>query len=290
MRLDMEEQHRETPQNLEPLEKKDRKLVVEWPDREQFLKDRDVYLETYLAKEIRVNSNYVKDLPEDEIVLLSRLSLEAKFVFELMKKISPVRLEIKNNFDNVYNVGRNALTSVARRSEVETDRTLSVDFKLWFKSLIPLIRKAKNYDLVLADTEKLLDGDYPYEEARKIALRQRDLRLEYLDVFIMSSSVQEFAHMLYIQGKDRGSKRKREGWKANVDFQNDSRNARRGATDEYLSLNIEYSGRLWEQEFLRHLFPDSPRLNEVQDEIKRGGEYRKRVKWLSVGTALEGAN
>lgn len=226
----------------EVIDQKQERFKIAWPDKETLMIERDRFLENKIGERKELLSRRIEKISEDDLAILTRLTLGAEFMYSKMKEISPIKLELPNKTSLIYNKVNEGITfSVGRM--VSEDKTSEVILFMWCQSLLDLIKEKKN---------------------------QKSFSVEELDIYVMSTAVQEFAHMLYIQGAEKGNKRKQYGLIENRGYQVLKM---AGMEDEsmYTDLNIEKSGRLWELDFLKHIFPESSVRAEVEEELKIGG-------------------
>lgn len=89
----MPEQFGKVEMQIGGSEKLQRKLIVEWPKKEDLFFNRDKYIRDNMEKmEVELKRDYVME-DKVEIEQLAKIILSAKFMFVEMCKISPIPLE-----------------------------------------------------------------------------------------------------------------------------------------------------------------------------------------------------
>lgn len=223
---------------IQPLEPRERKLNIEWPNKEDLLRRRTEYIKENLAGvKPRIKEGLVLEEGK-ELDELVNILLSAKFILLEMQRIAPIPLEypIEIVEDFEYHQKR---PWFSRESENGKHK-----FTIYLNSF----------------DQDFMDGK------------------EDLGVLSMAGTVHEFAHMIYNQEANiHEPPRKIKGIEEAELYQKYGRLTSWETGDEsYLSLDIETRARLWQLTFLRHFFPDSKYVDEVKKELEIGRETRRR--------------
>ncbi len=240
---------------LEPTEKTtENTRKIDWPDNPEFFRMRDEYLKDHME----AASEQVKGLSrvgQREKPVVARLICEAMFMTDLMRKISPIKLEHPVNIKFIHDVKEDDISfgskmSVTPKYNESGETLLSFDLTL-------------NLDAVIDEAESNL----------------RNQKLFESDAQYLSSPVHEFGHMLYIQEASKNPGRKQTEYKDLT-----------GDTDRYENLSevefdyllkasdLEIKGRLWQIAFLRKYFKHSNLTFRVDRNLKERQVHRREMQ------------
>lgn len=257
---------------LEPVEKRERKLVIEWPEKEKLLAERKQYLNEHAEKAFAI---FKKEYPPGSEVTaryMARLYLDATFMMGVMQTISPLPFE--SSID--CKVVTQDKSGMVLSANVSTDQTNPNQIKLikgvisiYVNKLQELVYGSDDYRAVVTEANCYVDDARRIDGWSKGFIESHGKETAELDILVMSLAVHEFAHLLYIQERIKNNSKKRiNGLDENYWYQ-------MVRSPEYLSLDIEMRARVWERDFLKQYFPDSGRYHTMKKELDYGEKYRK---------------
>jgi len=267
----------EEPQILEPLEKRERKLVIEWPEKQKLLEDRDKYLNDHFEKNREKMREYFPKYSEVKIDQLSRLYGNTLFMLQEMQRLSPIPLEVPIEVTDFRDTEVSDFFVTEWMADDGRDSQLVlVKMKINLSRIdVEIDEQANELNTLLEISEKIEMG-LSEEEAKKEVTMEIDKNIADLDILMMEFAVHEFAHLIYAQGRfNRPTNRRVAGLNNAMSFFRREKYLSPDVRwENYLSLELETRARLWEVEFLRHYFPDSKFLDKVQEELRIGREAR----------------
>jgi len=266
---------------FEPEKRDNAQLVVGWPSKEEMLLGRDIYLSEHTAEVDKFFTTFYPFETSEWIALLARLYLESVYSVELMRKISPLPLttplQVKPDFFNWETMSTKPVYGEGGVYE-------GLGFCICIPRLTEVIEGTKEKLRRFRISNNISLGKE--KVSQEVSEYKRQL-VEELDADYLSAPVHEWGHLLYWQEiVCRGSRKRIE-----AAMQNNLlwRMANTGVLSEdqfkewYLSLDMEYRGRLWEKEFLQRYFPESERMRIVRAELEFGKKVR--MEKLGVRTA-----
>ncbi len=237
---------------LHPSENRtENQLKIDWPENHEFFQQRDKYISDNLQAEMTA----LKAIPnfrhtnQEEI---ARLVCEAKFSFDLISKISPLKLNYPVNFRFKTNeVGEAEDDSVMSiLPETNDDGTVLISFVLTLN-----LNEVVSQSIWYKDKTREADAQY------------------------LSSPVHEFAHMLYLQQAFGGNAEKMK----ELLIHNQDEEYTKGLSDVQLknlelATDLEIRSRIWQVTFLEKYFKYLEITREVRTNLEQRRVLRRNIK------------
>jgi len=286
---------------LQPLEKRDRRLKIEWPDRKELLGGRDEYVNKHRGEEKDNLKKLFPNRSDKRIGQLEKICLGARYMIEQLQRISPIPLEVPIEIVEQNNNKNFGIMSASQHDNErgQLDRAIfNINLFLWDEALEAYIGKKRIFvdSLSLSVKDKVWIGD-----AKEIVEERNGKVVEYLEQVGMSSTVHEFAHLLYMQQSnnevfrtiktnepEKGQHRRSKVWGLVQALNTPVRSQE--DMDDYLALDIETRARLWELDFLKHCFPESVEIPSIRADLKIGKDVRQKKKEEGIRSTEFSAN
>lgn len=234
-----------------PESRTENQLKIDWPENSRMFQQRDNYISENLQAEIdslKTITNFSRTYIED----VARLVCEAKFSFELISKVSPLKLNYPVNFR----------LKTHQEEETEDDPVMSI---------LPVTD-----DTGTALTAFVLEINL--NEAIRQSIWYKD-KMRESDAQYLSTPVHEFAHMLYLQQAFGGNTEKMKEFL----IYNQDEEYTKGLSDLQLknlelATDLEIRSRIWQIAFLEKYFKYSDITHEVRTKLEERKTYRRKVK------------
>jgi len=248
------------------------RLVPNWPGKKELLAGRDQYLTEHQADTYRLLKTVYPDKKDEHVRQATRLYLEAVYMTESMRKISPLPQVLPFSVGPDFRPCQNALQTSFIAEKRLGKQWFSVEMTV---SIDGIFKHLKSLDDQLITFYVNYEGD-PVRLVEVICKLKQKALLE-LDIYYLVGAVHEWAHLLFYQVFARGD-RKREYDLARNEFIREMYNSGELTmlqyTNEYYALDSEYKARVWSVGFLRRYFPDSQMINNVKLELDIGRSVR----------------
>lgn len=253
---------------IEPSLKRESELVLKWPSKEELTEGAEFL---YLSHKGEFSNDLLDKffVPEDEMIeQIERSYWSIVYMLKKMSEISPAHLPLPVNvLPDWTDEPMDEVTTIANFSGKEFDSPVSsIEIRVF---MLPVVMKVlesagKEQDFYLDYIIDTFDGVGDAMKEYHNSLTQ-DMAAYYFSI-----ATQEWSHCLYFDDAfNKDNLRK----KVNVLMNASNRMMfARGHLQsdeymkEYLQLDPEKRGRLWELSFLRKVFPESSRLVELEKE------------------------
>lgn len=256
-------------------DERERKLKIDWPPKDELMRDRNKYVKDHLDEEIDFVRGVDDSVPPDMIDQVAKMSLDAKYMLGLMQKISPIPLDAPIN---IKLINDKSVTSFSGSYENENGRP-ETTFYIHIPAIMLELRMMQNkWQLLMdADNYRAEMRGRSIDISREVAMAQAVKNVDNKKAeSALSFAVHEFAHFVYAQeafrnkggSKDRGLQEENEFVDRNVEPTQEYGN-------DYAQLDMENRARIWQNDFLNHYFPNSEQKKFNLELMEKGFRLKK---------------
>lgn len=240
-------------------------LKVEWPNKEELLGRMEDYVKSgWKTERKNLGEHYFWTADDEQVDQMTRLCLIAKFMVGEMQSISPMRIGVPIKVIESRGGDLNVAFSVNAAVWKDTKVLAEVDLRINTDAIKDELDIETRWDTYQQEYDALIGEGKAPEVANNMADLLKKRRVESLDIWVMGTVVQEFAHMLYLQEwLDKKSERREKGMREYNKYSEKKFISIEEQISEHDRLDVERRARIWEMTFLKKFFPDSRAYLEV---------------------------